>query len=214
MLIEYAKIKHVFPVPPLLSFRRNKKLKDILVRSSFTQPSNKPSTALGNPNHRSSLICHAMNNSYRVTNKKLGRTCFSQKGDGTSSHVVYAAECTKHRLLYVGFTKRPLHLRFNNHCSETNLGTHTCELVQHFSTLNCIFHKDLKIHILQHELPNNKDACKAEEDKWIIKLDTKSPNGMNTVLHNFGQFFTVLSYQYNVAIYHTTNQSLNPFSKY
>ena len=63
----------------------------------------------------------------------------SQKGDCTSSHVVYAAECTKHQLL-----------RFNNHRSEINLGAHTCELVQHFSTLDCNFDKDLKIHILQH----------------------------------------------------------------
>ena len=61
-----------------------------------------------------------------------------------------------------------------------------------FSTLDCNFDKDLKIRILQHGLPNNKDACEAEEDKWIIKLDTKSPNGMNTVLHDFGQFYKIL----------------------
>ena len=83
MLSEYSKIKPAFPAPPLLSLRRNKNLKDILVRASFTQPSNKPSTALGKPNHRSSLICPAMSNSDKVTNKKSGRTCFSQKGDCT-----------------------------------------------------------------------------------------------------------------------------------
>ena len=165
ILSEYARIKSVFPAPPLLSFRRNKNLKDILVRSSFTQPSNKPSTALGKPNHRSSLICPAMSTSDKIINKKSGRTCLSQKGDCTSSHVVYAAECTKHQLLYVGFTTRPLHLPVNNHRSEINLGAHTCELVQHLSTLDCNFDKDLKIHILQHGLPNNKDACEAEEDK-------------------------------------------------
>ena len=111
LLSEYSKIKPAFPAPPLLSFRRNKNLKDILVRSSFTQSSNKPSTALGKPYHRSSLICPAMSKSDKVTNKKSGHTCFSQKGDCTSSHVVYAAECTNHQLLYVGFTTRPLHLR-------------------------------------------------------------------------------------------------------
>ena len=178
ILSEYARIKSVFPAPPLLSFRRNKNLKDILVRSSFTQPSNKPSTALGKPNHRSSLICPAMSTSDKIINKK--------------SHVVYAAECTKHQLLYVGFTTRPLHLPVNNHRSEINLGAHTCEPVQHLSTLDWNFDKDLKIHILQHGLPNNKDACEAEEDKWIIKLITKSPNGMNTVLHDFGQFYKTL----------------------
>ena len=99
MVSEYPKIKPVFPVPLLLSFRRNKYLKDILVRSSFTQPSNKPSTALGKPNHRSGLIRPAIN-SDKVTNKKSGRTCFSQKGDCTSSDVVDATECTKHQLLY------------------------------------------------------------------------------------------------------------------
>ena len=192
MLSEYPNIKSVFPAPPLLSFQRNKNLKDILIRSSFTQPSNKPSTALGRRNHRCSLICPAMSTSDKIVSKKLGRTCFSQKGDCTSSHIVYATECTKHQLLYVGFTTHLLHLRFNNHRSEINLGAHTCELVQHFSTLDCNFDEDLKIHILQHGLPNNKDACEAEEDKWIIELDTKSPNGMNTVLHDFGQFYKTL----------------------
>ena len=37
-----------------------------------------------------------------------------------------------------------------------------------------------------------KDACEAEEDKWTIKLDTKSPNDMNTVLHDFEQFYKTL----------------------
>ena len=86
----------------------------------------------------------------------------------------------------------PLHIRFNNHRSEINLAAYTCELVQHFSTLDCNFDKDLKIHILQHGLPDSKDVCDAEEDKWIIKLDTKSPNGMNTVLHDFVQFYKTL----------------------
>ena len=79
MLSEYLKIKSVFPAPPLLSFRRNKNLKDILVGSSFTQPSNKPSTALGKPNHRSTLICPAISTSDKVINKKSGSTYFSQK---------------------------------------------------------------------------------------------------------------------------------------
>ena len=192
MLAEYPKIKPAFSALILLFFRRNKNLKDILVRSSFTQPSNKPSTALGKPNHRHSLICLAVSNSDKVISKKSGRTCFTQKGDCTSSHVAYATECTKHQLVYVGFTTRPLHLRFNNHQSEINLGTHTCELVQHFLTLDCNFDKDLEIHILRHGLPNNEDACEAEEDKWTIKLDTKSPNGMNTVLHYFEQFYKTL----------------------
>ena len=166
-------MKPVFPAPTVLSFRRNKNLKDILVRSSFTQPSNKPSAPLGKPNHRFSLICPVMSTSDKIINQKSGRTCFRQKGDCTLSHVVYAAECTKHQLLHISFITRPLHLRFSNHRSEINLVAHTCELVQHFSTLDCNFDKDLKIHILQHRLPNNKDSCEPEEDKWIINFDTK-----------------------------------------
>ena len=39
---KYRKMKPVFLAPPLLSFRRNKSLTDIVVRSSFTQPSKQP----------------------------------------------------------------------------------------------------------------------------------------------------------------------------
>ena len=78
MLSEYPKIKLVFLAPLLLSFRR-KNLKDILVRSPFTQPSHKPSTEPSKPNHRSSLICLAMSNSDKVINFYSGRTCQVRK---------------------------------------------------------------------------------------------------------------------------------------
>ena len=115
MLSEYQKIKPAFPAPPLLSFRRNKNLKDVLVRSSFSQASKKSSTALGKPNHYSNLICPEVSTSDKVIKKRSGPACFSQKGHCTLSHVVYATECTKHQLLYVGFITRSLHLGFNNH---------------------------------------------------------------------------------------------------
>ena len=62
----------------------------------------------------------------------------------------------------------------------SDITTHrlTCELDKHFHDQNCDFQKDL----CQNNLPLSRSACEAREDSWIIKIDTRSPNGLNLKL--------------------------------
>ena len=172
MIKDHPHLKSTFPEPPLLPFRCNKNLKDILVHSSlqsFTQY-NKTVPC----NHQSCLLCQSMSNTDTVINPKSGLSFKTKGGNCCKSNIVYAAECTKHNQLCIGSSIRELHLRFNNHRSEINSGKITCELVKHFHDNGCDFRKDPRVHILEDNLPLSKTSCELREDHWILKLKTKN----------------------------------------
>ena len=126
---------------------------------------------------------------FRSINNRSGKFAKTVGGNCNSSHLVYAAECVKHDQLCIGFTTRPLHMRFNNHRSDINTKDMSCELVKHFVNSNCNFDNDLKLYILQKNLPPDLNICKFYEDRWISRLDTRSPNGMNVLLNDYSQLY-------------------------
>ena len=84
---------------------------------------------------------------------------------------------------------RELHLRFNNHRSEINSGKITCELVKCFRDNGCDFRKDLRVYILEDNLPLSKTSCELREDHWILKLKTKELFGMNSYVNSLAKSF-------------------------
>ena len=48
----------------------------------------------------------------------------------------------------------------------------------------------MKVHILQNNLEgSSSERVEFFEDRWITRLDTKAPNGMNTKLNDFAKTF-------------------------
>ena len=134
-------------------------------------------------------LCKSMSISNKVVNPKTGRESFTAGGTCSTSNIVYAAECLQHQLLYVGHTSRQLNHRMNSHRSEINNGVKTCELVKHFCDNNCSFNDHLRVHILQDNLPDNLSAREFHEDKWMTRLQTTVPHGMNRMTQDFAQTF-------------------------
>ena len=92
MIKDHPHLKSTFPEPPLLSFRRNKNLKDILIHSSlqsFTQYEK-----IVPCNHQSCLLCQSMSNTDTVKNPKSGLSFKTKGGNCCKSNIVYAAEFT------------------------------------------------------------------------------------------------------------------------
>ena len=54
-----------------------------------------------------------------------------------------------------------------------------------------ILYSLLHLYILENNLPMSHSACEAREDSWIIKLDTRSPNGLNLELNEYGNLDTL-----------------------
>ena len=119
------------------------------------------------------------------------RQCKIRSGSPSDKSVIYAAECTKHKLIYVGQTGDSLSNRFNRHRSDLKCYPNRCELPKHFSENDCEFHKDLKVSILE-SVNGTESLRKFKEDKWIMRLDTSAPNGLNIHLNDLGSLYKSL----------------------
>ena len=100
------------------------------------------------------------------------------------------SECTKHNLIYVGHSSQKLSERFNGHHSDVKVKPKACELSQHFQeSKNCKIEKNLKVYILQDNATGTREKREFMEDRWITRLNTKSPNSMNSNLKDFAKTF-------------------------
>ena len=186
---EFPNLKYVFPEPPILLYRRNHNLHNLLVRSRFTPPSSSRPTSSSSPClskwGKGFKLCHSMSNTNFITNIQ---SCFTSGGRCNTSDTIYAAECTKHKLIYVGHSSQKLSYRFNGNRSDINVKPKSCELAQNFhGNEECNINRDLKVYILQDNVTGPRDRREYFEDRWITRLYTKSPHGMNTNLKHFAR---------------------------
>ena len=194
MIIEHPDLKQVFPEAPIISYRRNPNLHSQLVktkRQKDTKAGYSVRCTLEKIKKRGrpcKLCCH-MGQKDSVTNAKTGKTCRIDGGSCNSKNVIYAAECTKHNLLYIGYTSTTLSQRFNKHRSDARHDPDATELGKHFhESESCNFDHDLKVHILQR-LKGDRDKLEHYENLWISRLDSREPYGLNSSLNELGKTF-------------------------
>jgi len=180
-------MKEIFPEPPMIAFRRNRTIRDRLVHSNHgTLP-----VKTKDQKETKSQIESQMNNTGMISNTNQSRKFKIAGGPCNQRNVVYAAECTRHHLLYVGQTSTPLNIRFNGHRSDISVKPEQCQLPKHFNEHGCDFEKDLRISILENNLTNEEQRV-TREDVWIGRLNTLVPHGMNVDLHEYGRCFYAL----------------------
>ena len=97
-------------------------------------------------------------------------TCAVQVGKSTGKSAAYAAECTKHKLIYIGQIGDQVKNRFNRHRSDIRCYLNLCELSKHFCNNVCNFEKDLKISILE-KVKSTEAKRQYKTDQWIVRLD-------------------------------------------
>jgi len=189
-----AKCREALKETPKITYKRNKNLSDILVRSKYVH---------GTPPGRKSKIgtvkrCGKSNCSWcskivegskfksLVTDKEFvilhDMTC-------NSPWVIYLCECKVHKLQYVGKSEAPLNIRFNNNRSHMKQTNPACKLVQHFKqSSTCNFERDLKLMPIEQISMKDDGTRPAEFKKQLLRkreihwqnlLKTFIPNGMN-----------------------------------
>ena len=86
-----------------------------------------------------------------------------------------------------------LNSRFNGHRSDVKVKPKACELSQHFhNNKECSIDRDLKVYILQDNVTGSWEKREYFEDRWITRLNSKAPNGMNSNLKEFAKTFYAL----------------------
>lgn len=166
--------KEHFPQPPIVAYRRARNVGDKIVRARHWTASRIQHAV----KRTRSLIDSNMNRTGTIVNPQNQRSATIPVGTATDNNVIYAAQCTKHQLLYIGMTGGALSNRFTSHRSDITHYPDRCELPKHFHENGCNFATDLEVSILEH-VKGGVATRLLKEDKWIRRLDTLSPNGLN-----------------------------------
>ena len=128
-----------------------------------------------------------------ITNKLSHKSCYTSGGKCSTTDTIYAAECTRHNTIFVGQSSQKLNSRFNGHRSDVKVKPKACELSQHFhNNKECSIDRELKIYILQDNVTGSWEEREYFEDRWITRLNSKAPNGMNSNLKEFAKTFYAL----------------------
>ena len=177
--------KKAFPNPPVIAYRRNASLRDLLVHSTLSHENSSSQQPAGikKCNHPRCLTCSFLqegqtNYTFFTTNEARKIT------DSISCHsknLIYLIECTKCHLQYIGETKRQLNERFGEH-RRSILNHHQLSITTPVSLhFNQAGHSINDVHLIPIELIRSKrdSVRKAREAHLINKAKTLHPFGIN-----------------------------------
>ena len=191
-------LSNCFPDPPRVFFRRKRNLKDILCKSDIFSNSVKEETERNQPcNHGNCKLCSSIAASNKITNKQ-NKKKFEIKHGGTcqTKNIIYAAECRKHKKLYIGQSKCQLNKRFCGHRFDIKkISTQPLykdvggtELSEHFST-SPHSQNDLRVRILDNNPRWGNIDRWTMEDFYMCKLKTIEPDRLNVRHGIFAKLF-------------------------
>ena len=176
-------LKQVFPLPPMVAFRRPQNLKEKLVRAKVPPPPPKREkrevVGMKRCNEQKCETCpfvkvgKEVKSTFCSTSAKLNASICC-----TSENLVYALFCNKEncRQLYIGKTERKLKDRFSEH--KTSVRTEAKNAIgQHFSSPgHSIF--NLEITAIEKVFQKGEKIIKKRESMWIEKFEAEH-KGLN-----------------------------------
>ena len=170
-----SEVGDLFEEPPLVAYRRDKNLRDLLVHSRIRTRRNEGKT------HRCGRTrcntCHHVCSDSRVVGP---RGNFSIRCDFTcqSAELIYCIICRKCGELYVGETGRMLAERFREHRQDVIQNREGKEVASHFNSEGHDGIEDMEVLGLKYE--SSLVMRKFWEQKIIGKLGCFVGRGMNT----------------------------------
>ena len=182
-------------MPPILVFRRNKNLRDIIgtkltenvkVKRKFTNKmQGKCTPCLAN---NRALCCkqvvHTTTSGSNQTNRIFQ---IYHNLNCKSKYVIYLLKCTKCKIQCEGKAETEFSIRLNNHrkdvwkpdatpASRHFSGNHNSNTHAKFILIEQIRHIDI-------DKEKNKERLKQRENFWILTLETLTPKGLNQELN-------------------------------
>ena len=167
--------KHIFSLPPRISFKRDKNMSNFLVRSAF-----KSDNQLGTfkCTRTRCKTCPFISNTVKISGPNRSAkipdqfTCIS-------ANVIYCITCTLCKKIYIGETGRRLADRFREHLRdvEKNDTDASKPVARHFNLPNHSHHNMTICGLSLHH--GNTGSRKNLEQKFIFQLSTLYPHGIN-----------------------------------
>lgn len=167
----------IFKGGPILSMRKGKSLKDILVRNKIDNPT---AIKVGTyPCHRSKgpkcVTCEYTTNQ-AIVQGPAGSCNITKAYSCTTKNVVYAVTCTTCSKVYVGETGRRLGDRFREHRRDVLNRSQTSPVAMHFNETG---HNVDGISVCVLRECYTERERKRLEMRLINYMGTRHPNGIN-----------------------------------
>ena len=167
--------KHIFSLPLLISFKRDKNIGSLLVRSAF-KSENQPGTS--KCKRTCCKTCPFISNLVKISGPNRSAkitdhlTCISV-------NVIYCITCTLCKKIYIGETGRRLADRFREHLRDVGKKDTDASkpVAGHFNVPNHSHHNMTICGLSLHH--GNTESCKNLEQKFIFQLGTFYPQGTN-----------------------------------
>ena len=179
-----ARLSKVFPSPPKVAFRRMKTIRNHVIRNDLVRDCSPVSSGTTPCGHCKLCANIIQRNDITVANGTKLRV--ASGGTCKSKNVIYAAWCKKHNLYYIGQTGEQLNDRFSKHRYDIYKRPKNSELANHFHEGHDL-EDDLKVFILEQLQENNSQLRERCEDRWICRLQSLQPNGINSDIGVFGK---------------------------
>ena len=177
VMVQDSYLAEVYPKPPLIAYKRQRNIKDLLVKAKVPPARQRRSLPgmhrCGNcpicPYIKTGKIINATASKYRVQ--------ITKHYDCQTENLCYLVNCKKCRIQYIGETDRTLQDRFSEHLGYVRNQKLEKATGYHFNQ-NGHQMSDMEVSVI--ETINNKDSQfrKQRETEWIEKFDSKH-KGLN-----------------------------------
>ena len=193
-------VKECFPEPPIISYRRNKNLRDMIgsneiinnkVRRNFKLNKHHSIKFCKPCNTKGCLCCNQLKYTSEFKSSITNRTYkIFHETSCKSKFVIYLLECKQCKLQYIGKSEWQFNIRLNNYRSHIkNLEIEKLLPVEkHFLLPNHDFERDAVYTLIEKIEHTERDDARAILEKrecaWMTHLQTIYPNGLNSRFTN------------------------------
>ena len=193
-----TKLKDTFKEKPIIAYRRNKNLGDILGQKTLKNGKVFRRKTIDNRKGRCSpchsrsncKCCRQLVNTDTFTSRKTNRKYkIFHTVNCKSKFIIYLMECIKCKIQYVGKCEWGMNVRNNKHRHDVHQpdGLHACK---HFNQPTHDYNRDAKFTIIEEIKNKNRPTLEmrkileGREDFWIKTLRTLHPDGFNMELNS------------------------------
>ena len=174
MLRRHESTKHIFPDPPITTYRRERNIRDRMVRPC--DPQSSPGT-IECKRPRCKTCAHILH-TVEITGSNGISHHITSSFTCTSRNLIYAIVCQHCQMLYIGETKTALSTRFSDYLRSIRSNFPLRPVAAHFnSTGHTIEHA--KITGIPSTSVNSDKDRHSSEQRIISKLHTVLSHGIN-----------------------------------
>ena len=188
--------EQIFKENPIIAFRKNKSLKDIIGGNTIEENKRKlkvkkKTTGKCSPCFSNKGLCcnHILNTSTFQSSQTKETFNIYHHVNCKSKYVIYLLQCDLCNCQYIGKSETPFNIRLNNHRKDVS-SINAIPACKHFNKPAHNFNTHAKFTIiekLEKTVNVNKETLtkrlKQRENFWIKRLKTLTPNGLNQELN-------------------------------